>query len=243
MQPEPDRLRQLADAGFELALLPSELEDSEISLFGVDRGESFALPVGDLDLDRQHPTTQIQGSVAGHLLGLMLTGSKARQAAQEASRFSDVVASVSPRRVPSPAWFLQAQRNATERQELLEEFGALESDQLADLAGSQARNRRATAHRWQESGQVFSVPSQGRAIFPGFQFSAETGHPKPAVRDVLRALPDAMQGWELALWWTTPIDLLDWRRPVDLLDSDQTSVVTAALDEASQWNPVEAVTS
>jgi len=153
--------------------------------------------------------------------------------------FEAVVDAVTQPQVPSPAWFAQARRNAEARQAFLDEFGALTSEQVASLAGSQAANRRSTAHRWQTERKLFAVSHHGQVLYPGFQFDAETGRPKPAVGEALAALPPTMTGWALALWWVTPVDLLDWARPVDRLDSAAAEVVDAARLEAADWAEAE----
>ncbi len=149
--------------------------------------------------------------------------------------FESVVSAVTRSEVPPPAWFAQARRNAEARQAFLDEFGALTSDQVAALAGSQAANRRATAHRWQAEGKVFAVTHHTQVLYPGFQFDPDAGRPKRVVADVLAELPKAMTGWALALWWVTPTDTLGWDRPVDLLDADPEQVVRAARGEAVDW--------
>lgn len=149
--------------------------------------------------------------------------------------FDAVVDAVTRPTVPPPAWFAQARRNAEARQAFLDEFGALTSDDIASLAGSQATNRRATAHRWQAEHKIFAVNHHGQVLYPGFQFDPEVGRPKPAVAETLAALPEAMTGWALALWWTTPVDLLDWARPVDVLDTATEELVRAAQAEAADW--------
>ncbi len=165
-----------------------------------------------------------------------LTLFSSRQTYEGALRkFEEVIAAIAPTGVPQPEWFTQAQRNAVARDGFLKEFGALDSEEVAELAGSQAENRRATAHRWQENGRIFSVPYSGRVVFPGFQFDPESGQPKPGVRSVLDALPLSLHGWQRALWWATPSDLLEWRRPVDMLDESPGEVVKAARAEADDW--------
>lgn len=152
-------------------------------------------------------------------------------------RFTRLVEDLMPPTVPSPAWVLQARRNAAARHELLDEFGALASAEVADLVGSRAGNRRAAASRLQANGALFSVDHHGQTLFPGFQFDSDTGQPKPAVAAVLAALPEQLRtgGWQLALWWSTPTAWLDWARPVDVLDKDAEHVVAAARHEAEDW--------
>jgi hypothetical protein len=128
----------------------------------------------------------------------------------------------------SPAAAQQALRNAEARQELLDEFGVLDSEQVAQLAGSTAKNRSATVSRYLAAGQVFSIEHNGARYYPAFQFDAN-GRPRPAIAQVLRALaPYGLDGWETALWFTTASGWLDDRRPVDLLDEDPAEIVAAA---------------
>jgi hypothetical protein len=158
-----------------------------------------------------------------------------------AARFELVVDAVVPEAVPGPEWFAQAQRNATERAAFLDEFGALDSSQVGEFAGSKARNRRATAYRWQEAGQIFSVTNHGKTLYPGFQFERDEGRPLPVIAEVLAVLPPTMRGWALGLWWSTPNPTLSGRRPVDLLVTEPDAVVDAARDEAQEWAQADAV--
>ena len=132
-----------------------------------------------------------------------------------------------PVALPGEAAVLQAQRNAEARAAILEEFGGLTSAQVADLGGSRAANRSATAHRWRSEGRIFAVSYRGATVFPGFQFGAE-GRPRPVVAEVVRRLGGAVGPWELALWFTTASDRLGGARPVDRLDADPDAVVAAA---------------
>ena len=122
----------------------------------------------------------------------------------------------------------QALRNAEARQELLDEFGVFDSEEVARLAGSTAKNRSATVSRYLAAGRVFAIEHRGSRYYPAFQFDAG-GRPRPVIARVLLALqPYGMDGWEIALWFTTASGWLDDRRPVDLLDEDPDEIVTAA---------------
>ena len=133
--------------------------------------------------------------------------------------------------VPSPPVVLQARRNAEARTRLLTEFGALTAAQVAELAGSEARNTSALAGRWRREGRILALDHHGTTYYPSFQFDAE-GKPRAVVADVLQWLsrPD-MTSWQQTLWFTTANGWLDGRRPVDLLD-DQPQTVIAAATEA-----------
>ncbi len=136
--------------------------------------------------------------------------------------------------VPTPAAVLQARRNAEARSALLAEFGALRSQDVADLAESRASNRAALASRWRTENRVIAVPVGDELLYPGFQFNAE-GKPKPAIGgtiDLLRSDPHTTD-WQMALWFATPTSWLGGIRPVDLLDEDPDAVIDAARREVS----------
>jgi hypothetical protein len=133
-----------------------------------------------------------------------------------------------PDSIVSPAMARQAQRNAEARQELIEEFGLRDSDQVANLAGSTASNRSATASRWLASRRIFAVNHRGARLNPSFQFGTD-GRPRPVIARVLEVFePYGLDGWEIALWFTTASGWLDDRRPVDLLTGEPDRVVDAA---------------
>ncbi len=136
--------------------------------------------------------------------------------------------------VPTPAAVQQAQQNAAARNALLQEFGALRSQDVADLAGSRASNRAALANRWRTENRVLAVPVHDELLYPGFQFTDE-GRPRPAVGATLgwlRSDPHTTD-WQAALWFVTPTGWLGGRRPVDVLDDDPDAVVEAARREVS----------
>lgn len=145
---------------------------------------------------------------------------------------SELIDSLTPRLVPTPAMVLQARRNSAARAALMQEFGLLTSAEVADLTESQAENRAALASRWKREGRVFAVKHHGQDYFPGFQLTVE-GRPRDAVAKALAALGGA-RGWETALWFTAANGYLGGRRPVDLLESDPASVVEAAAREGAE---------
>ncbi|HEY0558410.1 MAG TPA: phasin family protein [Thermoanaerobaculia bacterium] len=129
--------------------------------------------------------------------------------------------------VPTPPAVLQARRNAAAREELIAEFGLLNSSEVAARAGSRAKNKAALANRWKQEGRIFSVPHQGSIFYPAFQFDDE-GQPCTAVAGALRALGTRLSDWGLALWFTGRYGTLGDRRPVDLLASEPGRVIAVA---------------
>jgi hypothetical protein len=98
-----------------------------------------------------------------------------------------------PGSTASPAAAHQAQRNAMARQALIDEFGLHSADEIAELSGSTASNRSATAS----------------PVLAAFE-------------------PYGLDGWEVALWFTTGSGWLDDERPVDLLTRAPERVTAAA---------------
>jgi hypothetical protein len=133
-----------------------------------------------------------------------------------------------PGSTASPAAAHQAQRNAMARQALIDEFGLYNADEIAELSGSTASNRSATASRWLASMRIFAVSHQGARLYPGFQFGTD-GQPRRVIAPVLAAFePYGLDGWETALWFTTASGWLDDERPVDLLTRAPERVTAAA---------------
>lgn len=138
--------------------------------------------------------------------------------------------------VPTPPVVLQARRNAEARTQLLNEFGALTAAQVAELAGSEAKNTSALAGRWRREGRLIAVDHQGTVYYPGFQLDPE-GRPRAVVAEVLNHLDQLdTTPWQQALWFMAANGWLDGRRPVDLLDDQPGAVVSAA--EAAVREPV-----
>lgn len=129
--------------------------------------------------------------------------------------------------LPSDAAALLARRNAKRRAQLLQEFGALSGEQIAEER-SRAANRHALAARWRKEGRIFGVPYRGQMLYPAFQFD-DDGTLRPVISDVLAGLPrDRMSEWEVALWWTAANGALGGERPVDLLEERPQELAEAA---------------
>lgn len=154
-----------------------------------------------------------------------------RGAARAAEEVEELAAAMTPDiTIPTPPVVLQARRNAEARAAMLEEFGALTASEVADLAGSEAKNTSALAGRWRREGRLLAVEHHGTVYYPGFQFDS-SGKPRHEIADVLRHLssPDVTP-WQQALWFTSANGWLGGRRPVDLLDDERDAIIAAAKD-------------
>jgi len=137
-------------------------------------------------------------------------------------RFDVVVDQLLPgHAVPEPAWLDQVRRNAELRQRFVEAHGALTAEQVADMTGSTASNRRQTAHRLVKARRLFAVDWHGTLVHPAFQFDPETGRVRPQIAEVLGLLPDGLRGWELASWFEDAVhepDTGSFTVPLDVID-------------------------
>lgn len=144
-----------------------------------------------------------------------------------------IVSMIPESTVPLPAQVLQARRNAEARESLLQEFGAMTSSDIGNVAGSKASNRAALAHKWKSDRRIFSVVHGNVTYFPGFQFTSE-GQPLPVISEILAILGEIRREWELALWFTGSNGWLRGARPVDLLLKAPERVIEAARHEAEE---------
>ncbi len=187
-------------------------------------------------LAKEHP--EIAGRAAlvmapdeAELLAQAMTLVKSIQRRSE--RLERTIEAMLPSEIPSRTEVLQARRNAEAREALLQEFGALTSSEVAELAGPRARNRAALANRWRKEGQIFALTHHGQTYFAAFQFGPD-GRPLPVIAEVRRAFGDDGEGWPMALWFDTANGWLGGERPVDVLTSDVNQVAEAARREARE---------
>lgn len=135
---------------------------------------------------------------------------------------------------PVPAILDQARRNAAARDAFIAECGGLlTSAQVAELAGSGARNASQLAWRLKQEGRIFSVEHRGQTFYPALQFNPQTGKPREVIGELIAVLAPLYSGWSLALWFAAANDWLDGARPCDPLAERATDVLDAASAEVS----------
>lgn len=181
-------------------------------------------------LDEEAQAAILSGSTAGALASAMTEWKRHNRA------YRDVLDALTPKdRGPlSTAAVLQARRNAKARSELLEEFPALTSAEVADAASSRATNRASLANRWRDERKALAIRVGDQQLYPAFQFD-EDGRPLEAIAAALERLGDRqLSDWQIALWFTSPTGWLGGRRPVDLLRDEPEAVVQAAEREAGE---------
>ena len=188
--------------------------------------------VSELD-DEEAPAVILTGAIASALASAMTEWKRHNEA------YRAVLDALTPkdRGSLSAAALLQARRNAEARRELLEEFPALTSAEVADAANSRAANRASLANRWREEGKIFAIRLGDQQLYPAFQFDGH-GRPLAVITTVLERLDEShLNDWQTALWFTSPTGWLGGRRPVDLLRDQPDDVALAAAREVESLSP------
>jgi hypothetical protein len=122
--------------------------------------------------------------------------------------------------------------NAAARALFLHEWPVITEHTLASMAAAENDRAFEMIAQWQAARRIFSVPMGLEQAFPALQF--ENGQPRALIAEVLGALPAAMAGWQIALWFVGSCGWLAGQRPVDCLD-DQVALVEAAGHAADEW--------
>ncbi|MFN8621194.1 MAG: hypothetical protein U0869_10660 [Chloroflexota bacterium] len=169
-----------------------------------------------LDLLRDAPATTVE-----QVLTALLETQRRRELDEQ------LVERLMPASIPTPAHVLQLQRNASLRAAALAEQGTLNAGDLARLRGIETVNEHATPARWLKERRVFAVDGPHERRFPAFQFTAD-GQPRRSLQPILGALPAALSGWEILLWFSAPNGWLGGARPVDRLEAAPDEVARAA---------------
>ena len=175
------RLSGLTDITSSEFDVTAHLEDGAIIVIEVKAADSNERPALEAAAARVIEGVSRRREFGDRVMVATLTPDLAAQVTQFAKLAADdkrmterLVSAMFTRNTVSPAAAQQARRNAEARQELIDEFGLFDSDQLAEMAGSKAKNRSATASRWLAERRVFAVEHLGHRYFPAFQFGIDS---------------------------------------------------------------------
>ncbi len=116
-----------------------------------------------------------------------------------------------------------------------EEFGLLDSGQVAELLGSKATNRN-RAHALSKEGRILGIRRGRGILYPGFQFDKDARQVRTEITDVIAIGRD--NGWQdthLLQWFCSPNGYLDGARPVDELVDHGRLMTAARQDLAKRW--------
>ena len=120
---------------------------------------------------------------------------------------------------------LQLRRQAAARESFLRDVGLLDSSEVGELLGSEARNRSAMASRLKREGKLFAVTFRGADLYPAAQIV--DGEPSSAIPEILEVFT-CDSPWTVAVWLNAPSGWLDGEKPIELLATDPDRVVRAA---------------
>jgi hypothetical protein len=79
-----------------------------------------------------------------------------------------------------------------------------------------------------ENGPLISFLWEGRVWIPRFQFDPTDRSIRSVVKNVVAELSSAFDGWQLAVWFSTPNLWIGDYRPVDMIDSCPECLLGAA---------------
>lgn len=115
-------------------------------------------------------------------------------------------------------------------------FGLYTAAQVADIAGSVARNRSEYATARHRRGLLMALRRRGQLRFPGFQFDTMSGEVRPIVPQLIRVFTGA--GWtheSIIQWCAAPEGYLDDAMPADVMGTRPADVLDAARNVAAAW--------
>lgn len=134
----------------------------------------------------------------------------------------DIILSDVPRAAVETALEIE---NAGIRSDYLRNTPLLTATEIRAASGLRPRNRSEPPSRWKREGRLFAVRRSGIDLYPAFQIV--DGSPRPAIKSILDALPDAMTGWQTAMWFASGNGWLEDAAPQDCLSAPD-AVVDAA---------------
>lgn len=115
-------------------------------------------------------------------------------------------------------------------------FGLYTAAQVADIAGSVARNRSEYATARHRKGALMAIRRRGQLLFPGFQFDPSSGEVRPVVPQLIVVFTSA--GWtheSIIQWCAAPQGYLDDVVPADVMGARSDDVLDAARNVATAW--------
>jgi hypothetical protein len=117
--------------------------------------------------------------------------------------------------------------NAHLRASYLKSIPTLDSAKVRLLSGLKPKNKSEPASRWKREGRVFAVRHAAIDLFPAFQFHDDA--PRPAIKKILKALPDHLTPWQIAFWFASGNGWLDSKSPQECLGTPDLVIKAARL--------------
>ena len=126
----------------------------------------------------------------------------------------------------------EARRNAQARTVALESTDWLTAAQLSKIAGFGGQSASAQPNKWNREGRVFAMKRGGSDYYPTYGLDLGTEYrPIKGLAPVLAVFGDALDGWDIAIWFASTNSCLGGVAPMHLLATDPDRVLAAAEDE------------
>ncbi|WP_313806663.1 hypothetical protein [Sphingobium sp.] len=213
---------ELASLGIEA--LAGSVHEIRERLKGADDDQIVALK---LDHDSKRITAAFAEAV--RLIAPMIVR---KIADQENATLEKLVDALVPQ-VPLPEHLLtEARMNAEARKVVLESAEWLSAAQLSEIAGFSGQNASAQPNKWKREGKIFALRRNGSDYYPGYGLDADASYrPVKQLAPILKLFGDALEDWDIAIWFASANSFLGGVAPKDLLASAPDRVLAAAEDE------------
>lgn len=135
--------------------------------------------------------------------------------------------------VPLPEHVMtEARMNAQARTVALESTDWLTAAQLSKIAGFSGQNASTQPNKWKREGRIFALKRGGSDYYPAYGLDPEAEYrPIKGLAPILAVFGDALDGWDIAIWFASANSFLGGVAPMNLLATDPARVLAAAEDE------------
>ncbi len=135
---------------------------------------------------------------------------------------------------PSPAVSRSVQARLNRWHRMEQEFGMLDSSDVAELLGA-SRGNRNKAHELGKAGAIVGVRRGRNTLYPSFEFDLENGRVRPVIAEVAEIAGSRWDGESLLQWFCAPNGFLDGLRPVDVIEDTPRLLNAARRSLAEEW--------
>lgn len=134
-----------------------------------------------------------------------------------------------PKTVPMPRMLIDAKTQNAAKIAQIKRGDFLTLKQLSGVAQLFPRSPKVLTRKWQRDRTIFSFDHNGLEYFPAYALIAENIlSPNPIIAKTLEIFKTSKTGWDCALWFATPNEILKALRPKDILKTNPDNVIAAA---------------
>jgi hypothetical protein len=150
----------------------------------------------------------------------------------ETATLEKLVDALVPAVSPPDHLLAEARMNAEARTAVLASAEWINAARLSEIAGFTGQNASAQPNKWKREGRIFALRHGGTDLYPAYALDARARYrPVPGLAPVLKVFGDALDAWDIAIWFASANGFLGGAVPKDLLASAPERVLAAAEDE------------